>query len=78
MADEIIADAFTLRLAAAIEAISATSPAFREQRFGGTWKLIWATRNRIVHGYAYIDATIIRATVEQDLPDFERALRESL
>ncbi len=36
------------------------------------------TRNRIAHGYAHIDVRIIRATVDQDLPQLEEALRAEL
>jgi uncharacterized protein with HEPN domain len=78
IADETVADAVSLRLAAAIEAISETTFEFRERTFGNDWKTIWATRNRIAHGYAYVDLGIIRATVEQDLPDFEQKLRQSI
>lgn len=78
LADETIADAVSLRLAAAIEAVSATSSEYRERVFGDEWRIIWATRNRIAHGYAYIDLTLIRSTVEQDLPAFESKLRSSL
>jgi uncharacterized protein with HEPN domain len=77
LGDETVADAVSLRLAAAIEAVSETSAQFRERTFGDDWKIIWATRNRIVHGYAYIDLSIIRDTVEQDLPEFEGKLRQS-
>jgi uncharacterized protein with HEPN domain len=68
----------SLRLAAAIEAISKTSPPFRAQHFGDEWAIVWATRNRITHGYATIDLTVIRDTVEQDLPEFENRLRRTL
>lgn len=78
LADQTIADAVSLRLASAIEAISTTSASFRQNHFGDEWKVIWATRNRIAHGYAYIDLTIIRDTVEQDLPGFESELRASV
>ena len=78
LADETIADAVSLRLAAAIEAISATSEAYRARVFGAEWKIIWATRNRIAHGYAYVDLDLIRSTVEQDLPEFTSKLRGSL
>nr|WP_155842360.1 HepT-like ribonuclease domain-containing protein [Agromyces luteolus] len=76
--DETVADAVSLRLAAAIEAVSHASDGYRERTFGADWKFIWATRNRIAHGYAYIDLTIIRDTVEQDLPEFEDKLRRSV
>jgi len=78
LADETVADAVSLRLAAAIEAVAETSPEFREHTFGNEWKIVWSTRNRIAHGYAYIDLEIIRDTVEHDLPDFERQLRASI
>ncbi|MCC6269903.1 MAG: DUF86 domain-containing protein [Microbacteriaceae bacterium] len=78
LADETVADTVSLRLAAAIEAVAETSPEFRERTFGNEWKIVWSTRNRIAHGYAYIDLEIIRDTVEHDLPDFERQLRASI
>lgn len=78
IADEIVADAVSLRLSAAIEAVSETTAEFRDRIFGDDWTMIWATRSRIAHGYAYIDLSVITATVEQDLPDFERKLRESI
>jgi uncharacterized protein with HEPN domain len=74
MSDQIVADAVSLRLAAAIEALSTASQPLRDRAFGDEWPIIWATRNRIAHGYAHIDLSIIRATVEQDLPQFEKAL----
>ena len=77
LSDETVADAVSLRLAAAIEAISETSAKFRERTFGDDWKVIWATRNRIAHGYAYVDLRLIRDTVEQDLPEFEGKLKQS-
>lgn len=36
---------------------------------------MWATRNRIAHGYAFIDRRMIGATVREDLPRFELAVR---
>ena len=55
LADETVADAISLRLAAAIEAVSETTAGFRQKHFDDNWKIIWATRNRIAHGYAYIN-----------------------
>ena len=78
MSDSTIADAVCLRLAAAIEAISNTSPAFRERTFADQWPIMWATRNRIAHGYAFIEMPIIKATVERDLPWFEAGLTEEV
>jgi uncharacterized protein with HEPN domain len=68
LADETVADAVSLRLAAAIEALSDLEPEVREHLFGEEWKVIWATRNRIAHGYAFVDLSVIQDTVENDLP----------
>ena len=75
LADQTVADAVSLRLGSAIESLSACSPGVRDRVFGGEWAVAWATRNRIAHGYAYVDLDIIRATVEHDLPRIEAALR---
>lgn len=72
--DQTIADAVSLRLSAAIEAISQGSEGLRERLFRGEWHIAWATRNRIAHGYIYIDRSTIAATVADDLPTLEEAL----
>lgn len=74
--DQTVADAVSLRLAAAIESVAQCSDELRNRLFGEDWPLMWATRNRIAHGYAFIDYSIIEATVEIDLPIFERVLRQ--
>ena len=72
-----LADAVSLCLASAIDAVSETSGEFREQHFGDDWKIIWATRNCIAHGYTYIDLAIIRDAVEHDRSEFEHLLRKT-
>lgn len=76
--DQTVADAVSLRLAAAIESISRASDDLRSRLFGDDWSLMWATRNRIAHGYAFIDLSIITATVTDDLPWFEAALEQEI
>ncbi len=78
LADETVADAVSLRLAAAIESLSGASREVRDRVFGEQWSNVWATRNRIAHGYAHVDIAIIRATVELDLPGVETALNAEL
>lgn len=78
LADDTVADAVALRLSAAIEAIRTPEGALEARLFGEEWTIIWATRNRIAHGYAFIDLAIIRATVENDLPSFEATLQDEL
>lgn len=60
-------DAVCLRLAAAIDTASRLSERGRAEAFGESWSAVWATRNRIVHGYTTVDRQIVRATVENDL-----------
>ena len=43
LADETVADAVSLRLAATIEAIAEASPELRERAFSDEWKIIWST-----------------------------------
>jgi uncharacterized protein with HEPN domain len=78
LADETIVDAVSLRLSAAIEAVSRASADLRERVFGDDWAIISATRNRIAHSYSHVSGDVIRATVAEDLPGFEKQLREAL
>lgn len=78
LSDQTVADAVSLRLAAAIEAIAQGSDDLRQRLFAGKWHVVWATRNRIAHNYAYIDHGIIAATVAQDLPSLESALADEI
>ena len=78
LADITIADAVNMRLSAAIETLAQTTPEFREKYFGQEWQLMWATRNRISHGYAFVDLEIIQKTIENRLPRVEAQLRSAL
>lgn len=75
LADETIFDAVCMRLSAAIESVASISEASRAREFGDSWPAIWSVRNRIAHGYIYVDDQIVHATVNEDLPEFEAALR---
>ncbi|WP_454042577.1 HepT-like ribonuclease domain-containing protein [Cellulosimicrobium sp. Marseille-Q8652] len=72
---QILVDAVCLRLAASIERAAQLSDEARAAAFGGSWTAIWATRNRIAHGYSTVDPLIVRATVENDLDEYAGALR---
>ena len=76
--DSTVADAVCLRLAAALDALAATSETFRLQTFGDDWSVMRSTRNRIAHGYISIDMTLISATVENDIPGLVQQLRAAL
>lgn len=71
LADDTIFDAVCMRLSAAIESVSAIDDALRDEEFGRGWSAIWSVRNRIAHGYFYVDRQIITSTVENDLVEFE-------
>ncbi|MBA3283068.1 MAG: DUF86 domain-containing protein [Acidimicrobiia bacterium] len=72
--DGTVFDAVAMRLAAAIEAISAIDEDTRADVLGDVWPAMWSVRNRLAHGYTYLNRTIVSATVENDLDDFEQAL----
>jgi uncharacterized protein with HEPN domain len=76
--DQTVADAVCLRLSAAIEAVATISEDVRSDAFGEEGSLIWATRNRIAHGYALIDRAMIASTIDKDLPGFEFTIRRLL
>ncbi len=76
--DQTIVDAVSLRLAAAIEAVANITVDVRASAFGADWPLMWATRNRIAHGYTFIDRDMIAATIDNDLPAFEATIRRLL
>lgn len=76
--DETVADAVSLRLAATIETLHRGAPELTTELFGDEWAVIWGMRNRIAHGYAWIDIETVRATVEEDLPSVEAVLRSML
>ena len=74
----IVADAVNMRLSAAIESLSQTTLEFRAQYFEEDWKLMKATRNRISHGYSFVDQSIIQQTIVNRLPGLEAQLRTAL
>lgn len=78
MSDDTVADAVSLRLAAAIDAAARVHEARRQVIFGDSWPLAWATRSRILHGYIFIDRRIIENTVQENLPQIESAMRHAV
>ena len=75
LVDETIFDAVCMRLSAAIESVASVSEAGRICEFGDSWPVIWSVRNRTAHGCIYVDDQIVHATVNEGLPEFERALQ---
>lgn len=69
--DGTIFDAVCLRLSAAIGSIDAIDTDLRDRVFGSGWPAVWSVRNRIAHGYVYLDRQIILSTVNEDLAEFQ-------
>ena len=78
LSDEAILDAIALRLAAMIDSLNRLPASTLDDYFGATWGLMRGMRNRIVHGYMTVNASIIRVTVSDELPEIERALNRAL
>ena len=57
------------------ESTQRLTPALKATQPQVPWTQIAGLRNRLVHGYLYIDQEIVRDIVEQDLPQLEEALK---
>ena len=51
---------------------------FIEDNIDIPWKNIYALRNRIVHGYAYVDYEIIWETIKKDIPELVKKLKSRI
>jgi len=76
--DQLAVDAICMRLSAGIEVLSRLDASDRARIFGDDWPLMWGMRNRIAHGYLLVDPTLVRQTVETDLPVIVRGVGDEL
>jgi uncharacterized protein with HEPN domain len=76
--DQLIIDAISMRLLAAIDVLSRLPDDRRDALFGDSWHAMRGLRNRIVHGYAEVDPTIIAATMDHNVPQVIAILRREL
>ncbi len=67
-----------MRLSAGLEVLSRLDSSTREELFGENWSLMWGMRNRIAHGYLLVEPAIIRRTLDTDIPDIVRHIRQGL
>lgn len=72
---QMVLDAASLRLAAAIETLSRLDDTMGNELFGAEWRVMWGMRNRIAHGYLGVDLGILQQTLQADLPDLIATLR---
>ena len=76
--DQLVIDAICMRLSAGIEVLARLDSHVRSALFGDNWQFMWGMRNRIAHGYLLVDPDIVRRTIEADLPDIVRMIRQEL
>lgn len=74
----LVLDGVCMRLSSAIEAISRLDDHRPEELFGDEWHKMWGTRNRIAHGYAWVDSGIIAEAIEQNVPNIIAIVRREL
>jgi uncharacterized protein with HEPN domain len=75
MDDELGFDAASLRLSVAIDCVTRLPLDLQDVAYGDQRSAIRAMRNRIAHGYFWIDPDVVRDTVTHDLDPFEHRLR---
>jgi len=76
LGDEVVFDAACMRLSAAIDSLRSLPESARTAASGTRgWAQIWSVRNRIAHGYVFLDQQIILDTIANDLGGFEDAIR---
>ena len=76
--DVVTLDAICLHRASAIESLARLPEKRRRDLFGNEWHVIWATRNRIAHAYVRVDASIVAATLDHDVPPLIATLMAAL
>jgi uncharacterized protein with HEPN domain len=76
--DQLVIDAVCMRLSAAVEVLSRLDSAVRDDLFADNWPLMWGMRNRIAHGYLLVEPSIIRRTLDTDIPAIMKQIRRAL
>lgn len=75
---QLVVDAVCMRLSAGIEALSRLPEAQRQELFGSDWALMWGMRNRIAHGYLLVEPSIVRQTLDRDVPVIVDRIRAAI
>jgi uncharacterized protein with HEPN domain len=76
--DTLILDGVCMRLSSAIEALSRLPDGRAEALFEEQWRAMWGTRNRIAHGYVWVNHEIIDQAVHENVPEIIAILRREL
>ncbi len=67
-------DAVALHLSSALDCIGKMPPADRDAACDRAWPQIRSLRNRIAHGYLWIEADVVRGVVRDHLDGLEQRL----
>ena len=67
-----------VRAVGGLEVLSELDPMARTALFADSWPLMWGVRNRIAHGCLLVNATIVRRTIEDDVPPIVATIRRAL
>jgi uncharacterized protein with HEPN domain len=75
LSDGLVFDAVRIRLLEIGEAVKALPAEMLSSQPGIPWSQIARMRDHLAHRYFDTDHTILRATVDNDLPELERAVQ---
>lgn len=78
LSDGLVSDAVRVRLIEIGEAVKALPPQVLDRRPDLPWQQIAGMRDRLAHRYFDISHAILTATVEEDVPELERTVRDLL
>ncbi len=78
LANELVKDGVVRKIEIIGEAIKNLPPDFKEKHKQVPWKDIAGMRDRIIHSYFDVDYKIVWATVQKDIPELERLVRNLL
>lgn len=74
--NEILVDSVMFRLIQISENSDKLTDAFKQTHSSIPWRAVKGMRNRIVHEYGNVDLAIVYDTVNRDLPELLRELKE--
>ena len=75
LSDDLVFDAVRARLIEIGEAVKSLPSELTESEPSIPWRQVAAMRDRLAHRYFDVSPTVLRTTVDHDLPDLELAIR---
>ncbi|RLP06435.1 HepT-like ribonuclease domain-containing protein [Propionibacterium australiense] len=78
LSDQLTLDAIAMRLSAGIDSLMHVEDGVLTSILGDQWPKMRGMRNRMAHGYAFVNSVIIVETVEGNLPPVVDVLRARL